>query len=304
MILRRAPWWSCLALLLAATAAHAAPPGFAFLEVPAGARASAMGGAYTSVANGAEAAFWNPAGLAGVEGTQVTGTHYEFIENLRHDQFALAGHLFGGGIASSLRAMYSQPIEERDDLGNLIGTFGAHDLEFLLGYGRKLAGGTSIGFSGQVVRERLANLATTTYAVNGGAAWEPQRIAGSRLSVSAHNLGPAAKYLIDGQNGRSVNLPAALQAGASYRHPVAGFGGLAALETRMTRGRQAIVAVGGELNADVGASLRMGFRMGDDIANFSAGAGYAYKLYRVDYAFVPSKLGLADTHRFSFSAQF
>lgn len=300
----RAPWWSCLALVLSVARTEAAPAGFAFLEVPAGARASAMGGAYASVANGVEAAFWNPAALAAVEGTQVTGTHYEFIENLRHDQFALAGHLFGGGIATSLRAMYSQPIEERDDLGNLVGTFGAHDLEFLLGYGRKLTGGTSIGFSGQVVRERLSNLAATTYALNGGAAWEPKRISGSRLSVSGHNLGPAAVYTINGQRGRAVNLPAALQAGASYRHPIAGFAGLASLESRLTRGRQAVVAVGGELASTVGASLRMGFRMGDDITNFSAGAGYAYKLYRIDYAFVPSKLDLADTHRFSFSAQF
>lgn len=304
MTLRRAPWWSCLVLLLVTTRAEAAPPGFAFLEVPAGARASAMGGAYASVANGAEAAFWNPAALAGIEGTQVTGTHYEFIENLRHDQFALGGHLFGGGIVASVRAMYSEPIEERDALGNLIGTFGAHDLEFLLGYGRKLAGGTSIGFTGQAVRERLANLAATTYALNGGAAWEPQRVAGTRLSVSAHNLGPSADYTIDGQKGRAVNLPAALHAGVSYRHPVAGLAGLAALETRATRGRQAVVAAGGELASSVGASLRLGFRAGDDINNFSAGAGYAYKMYRMDYAFVPSKLGLADTHRFSFSAQF
>lgn len=304
MTFRRTPWWSCLALLLAAARAEAAPPGFAFLEVPAGARASAMGGAYASVANGVEAAFWNPAGLSGVEGTQVTGTHYEFIENLSHDQFALAGHLFGGGIAASLRAMYSQPIEERDELGNLIGTFGAHDLEFLLGYGRKLNSGMSIGFSGQVVRERLSNLSATTYAVNGGAAWEPKRLSGTRLSVSGHNLGPAAEYTIDGQKGRAVNLPLALQAGASYRHPIAGLAGLASLESRVTRGRQAVVAVGGELGFDVGASLRMGYRMGDDISSYSAGVGYAYKLYRVDYAFVPSRFDLADTHRFSFSAQF
>ncbi len=304
MKLRRAGWWSAFALLLAAARLEAAPAGFAFLEVPAGARASAMGGAYASVASGAEAAFWNPAGLAGVEGTQVTGTHYEFIENLRHDQFALAGHLFGGGIAASMRAMYSEPIEERDELGTLVGTFGAHDLEFLLGYGRTLAGGMSIGFSGQVVRERISNLSATTYALNGGAAWEPKRFAGSRLSVSTHNLGPAADYIIDGQKGRAVNLPAALQAGGSYRRPVSGFAGLVSLESRMTRGRQAIVALGSEIMSTSGASLRMGWRAGDDIANFSAGAGYAYKLYRVDYAFVPSRLDLADTHRFSFSAQF
>jgi pimeloyl-ACP methyl ester carboxylesterase len=47
--------------------------------------------------------------------------------------------------AASLRALYSEPIEERDDVGNLIGSFGAHDLEFGLGYGRSVAPGLSLG---------------------------------------------------------------------------------------------------------------------------------------------------------------
>src|SRR6266511_3218490 len=88
------------ALVALAVPASAQQPGFAFLEVPGGARAAAMGGAFASVARGAEAAFWNPAGLARFERSEFTATHTETYEHLRHEQVALAGRLLGGGLAA------------------------------------------------------------------------------------------------------------------------------------------------------------------------------------------------------------
>jgi hypothetical protein len=66
-----------------------------------------MGGAYSAVATGAEAAFWNPAGLAKFKGTQFTATHTETYENLRQEHVAIAGRLWGGGLAASVRALYT-----------------------------------------------------------------------------------------------------------------------------------------------------------------------------------------------------
>src|SRR5713226_8824021 len=82
------------------SAVLADPAGFAFLEVPAGARASALGGGYTSLAQGAEAVYWNPAGLEGTHGVELAAAHYEFIQVLRDEQFAIAGRHFGGGLAA------------------------------------------------------------------------------------------------------------------------------------------------------------------------------------------------------------
>jgi hypothetical protein len=308
-VIRRIAAVSSLAALLTSAhivpAAFAAPPGFAFLEVPAGARGSAMGGAYGAIAEGVDAAFWNPAGLSGVQGIQLSATHFEFFEGLRHDQFALGGRMFGGGIAASVRAMYSQPIEERDDLGNLVGTFGAHDLELQLGYGRRTAGGTSVGLATQLVRERIANESAMTWGMSAGAAWRPERWRDLRASVAVLHLGPPAHYDFGGQQGAPLGLPLAMHAGlALQRNLGRGLALTPALDVRATRGRQAVVALGGELEAGNGASVRLGLRQGDDIANVSAGLGWRYRLYRVDYAWVPSKLDLGDTHRFSFGAQF
>ena len=308
-VIRRIATESALAtLLIAALAvpgAFAAPPGFAFLEVPAGARASAMGGAYIALADGVEAAFWNPAGLSGVQGTQLSATHFEYFQNLRHEQFALGGRMFGGGVAASLRAMYTEPIEERDDLGNLVGTFGAHDLELQLGYGRKTAGGTSVGVAAQVVRERISSESAMTWGMSAGVAWQPRIWRDLRASLAVQHLGPSANYVIDGEKGSPVGLPAAMHTGiALHRDLGRGLALTPALDVRATLGRSPVVALGGELESESGASLRLGYRQGDDIANVSVGLGWRYRLYRVDYAWVPSKLDLGDTHRFSFGAQF
>ena len=299
------PLLFALGSLLASTAL-AAPAGFAFLEVPVGARAAAMGGAYVAVVDGVDGAFWNPAALAGVQGTQIAGSHAEYIQNLKHDQFAVAGQEFGGGLAASMRAMYSQPIDARDDLGNLTGTFGSNDLEFQLAYGWQARPGARFGAAAQVIRERIDDAAANTWSGSLGGQWTPQTMKSLSFGASAQHLGPDAHFdnVGDGPGG-PVPLPAAVQAGAAWTHAMArGLGLTAELDTRATRGRQAVVSLGGELASDVGAALRFGVRQGDDLANFSAGIGYRRGTFSVDYAWVPSKLDLGDTQRFSFAAQF
>jgi hypothetical protein len=273
--------------------------------MPAGARASALGGAYASVARGAEAAFWNPAGLADFAGSQFAATHTEGWLQLRQEHVAVAGRLFGGGIAASFRALYSEPIEERDDLGNLVGAFGAHDLEFLAGYGFRLGNGVSLGLTAQAVRERIADLAATTWAMGAGAAWEPAALPGARASLSLHHVGPAGHYSFSGERGQPVALPTALHAGVSLaRQTIQNLTGLVALEARATRGRELLFAVGGELDSPAGAALRLGFRAGDDVATWSTGAGWRARALSVDYAWVPSRLDLDDTHRLSLTTRF
>jgi len=310
---RRSPaaaGWPVLGLALAVATlvprvSHADPTGFAFLEIPSGARVSALAGAGESFAQGVDAAFWNPAALDRVKGIQVEGSHYELYQDLRHDDFAVAGRLFGGGVSASLRALYSGPIDETDDFGNVVGSFGAHDLDFALGYGASLGGGLEAGITGHVVRERISNLGATTWAVDVGTRWEPVSAPRVLFSVGAYNMGPAAYYTIDGVKGAPVSLPAAIGAGGSYHFGLgSGLDLRTGLEGRFTRGRSGIGMIAGELTGLAGASLRAGYRGNDSTSGFTAGVGYAFTALRLDYAYVPSALDLGDTHRFSFSAQF
>jgi hypothetical protein len=305
MTFHRPAFAALMLVMLAPTPVNATPSGFAFLEVPAGARASALGGAFVALGEGVEATFWNPAGLATVERLQITGSHYEFFQHLRHEQFAVAGRCLGGGLAGSVRALYSEPIEARDELGNVTGTFGGDDLEFGLAYGRTLAAGVRAGVSAQLLHERLADLSTSTYAFGAGASWEPAGLPALRLGLAVDHLGPDATYNFDDGPGQPLPLPAALQAGASYRWGLGGAMSLGtSIETRLTRGRSMVAVMGGELTHPTGAALRIGARINDDTSSLSMGVGYAMTALRLDYAFVPYRLDLGDTHRVSFTARF
>lgn len=290
---------------LAATPAAADPSGFAFLEVPAGARAAALGGAFATLGEGAEASFWNPAGLAALGRIEITGAHVETFQHFRHDQFAIAGRWLGGGVSASVRAFYSEAIVARDELGNQTGTFGGHDLAFGLAYGRKIAAGLRVGGSAQLIRERIAEFSAGTYAFGAGATWQPATRPALRLGMMADNVGPAANFTFADGPGQPVRLPMSVQAGAAYRWGLAGASSLgASLETRLTRGRAAVAMLAGELGHPSGAALRLGVRANDDASRFSAGVGYAMTSLRLDYAFVSGRLDLGDSHRVSFTAGF
>ena len=288
----------------AGTRADAAPSGFAYLEVPAGARASGLGGAFMSLGEGVEASFWNPAGLAAVEGIEITGAHFESFQSLRHDQFAIAGRWLGGGIAASVRALYSEAIVERDELGNEIGTFGGHDLGFGIGYGRALTSTVRVGLTARLLRERIADSSTGTFGVGGGATWEPPRVPALRLAIAVDNIGPDANYSFEDGPGEPVPLPSALQAGLGYRWTLGGSHLAASLEGRGTRGRPPVAMMGAELSHPSGAALRAGARANDGPASFTVGAGYAMSALRLDYAYLPDRLDLGDSHRISFTARF
>jgi hypothetical protein len=290
--------------LLARTSA-ATDSGFAFLEIPTGARASALGGAYTSVAEGADAAFWNPAGLAAVRGVQVMGGHYELIQNLRHEHFVIARSAFGGGVSGSVRALYSGPIDERDEVGNLIGSFGVYDLELAAAYGHPIGAGVAAGGVARLLRERIADVAANTYAFDLGATWTPRAVDGLRLSLVAQNMGRDAHFTIDNVPGTNVPLPLGVQTGVTFPYSVTERMTLrGSFEGRFTRGRATIAMAGLELANPVGAAVRLGMRFNDETTSMSMGAGYALRAVRFDYAFVPMRLDLGDTHRVSFSAQF
>jgi len=292
-------------LLVIAVAARAATPGFAFLEVVPSARAAALGGAYASLATGVEAVYWNPARLTTANGLEIAGTHSELFQKLRHDAFAVGGHLFGGGVAASFRALYSEPIDERDELGNLTGSFGGHDLELALAYGHKLSSDFSLGGSASLIRERIADKSAMTYSAGLGAAWEPSALPGLRLALAGQNFGPAAHYMIDGVEGAPVELPAAIQSGASYSIGVGARMHLTgAVEGRAVRGRTALGLVGAELGDASGTALRLGLRLNDTSTTMSFGAGYAFQKISFDYAFLPLNDDLGDSQRFGFTAQF
>ncbi len=64
-----------LALLICSPASGAEKYAGEFLSIGAGARALGMGGSFVAIADDATAAYWNPAGLGGLDRTEITFMH-------------------------------------------------------------------------------------------------------------------------------------------------------------------------------------------------------------------------------------
>jgi hypothetical protein len=296
-----------ITVLAAASAAWAAPPGFAFLEVPAGARAAALGGAYASLATGAEAAFWNPAGTATLRRLEVTGGHAELLDNLRHDYFTLGGPLWGGAMTGSVRALYTSRSDESDDVGNLIGSFGATNSSSRLGYCRNLSGRVSrSGGTASVIPRAHLETVDQTYALGVGAAWTPERWNGLRPRPRrAEPSVPSSATRSTASRGSAVSLPMAVQTGRVVR--AAGRQPLAALGPPRVAARSAARGLGCSAPScpmPRAPRCASGTRINDDTSSLSFGAGFAQRGYALDYAFVPLKDDLGDTQRFAFRISF
>ncbi len=152
------------ALLVAARAAPAqaqnAAPGIeggAFLLVPVGARAVALGQAATADGGSAEAMFWNPAGLAALTRGELAVFHYDAffgsgdavavaVPSSRLGTFALAAYLVNyGDLAVTQADLGPQPV----------GEISPRNLALMASYATDVAGGLAVGVTYKLVQFRV-----------------------------------------------------------------------------------------------------------------------------------------------------
>src|SRR5207302_7079121 len=94
-------------LAFAAVYLHAAESsgtsGFSFLNLPVGARATAMGEAFSSVPNDIQGLVYNPACLATMAASQVSFQHLTYVDNVNQEavSFGHAGRQEGMSWAAS-----------------------------------------------------------------------------------------------------------------------------------------------------------------------------------------------------------
>ena len=137
-----------------------------FLHVMPGARATAMGDAYSVLAWGAEATHWNPSGVALTHGNEFSGTYTSWLFDSKLGSLSYAGSLGDAG-AIGVQLLYVDfgEFEQTDfgasanpDLPYLTGnTF--HPFSYLIGasYARNLTDRFAVGVSLKYAHESLFN---------------------------------------------------------------------------------------------------------------------------------------------------
>lgn len=259
----------------------------AFLKIPAGARAVGLGSAYTALADDASSPAWNPAGLAALRTSELTATHAEMFEGLRHEFLAAAAPTRLGTLGLSAELLTQGSLEGRDAQGKPAGSFAASDRAFTLALGRGL-GAFRLGGGVRFVESTLADATARTAAVDLGAQAGAGTVFGAPLGLglAVRNLGPGLKYAA----GREP-LPTTVSAGAALRLSA----GLAlAFDWRWRpNADKSEFGLGTEYAVLSGVALRAGYaaaKTGAGISRFGGlAAGLGLKAGRIglDYAFTP-----------------
>jgi len=171
-----------------------------FLNIPVGARGSALGGAVTGSTFDATSMYWNPAGLAGIETRQVMIEHSEWFADLRHNYVGAVLPIRGAGVVGlhvislSMDDMEETTFEEQDGTGRM---FGAGNYAVGLSYAQYLMENFAIGGTIKYVHERIWHSSAGGFAVDFGTTYVTP-FDGVRFGVRIANFGQ--KMNIDGKD--------------------------------------------------------------------------------------------------------
>lgn len=295
------------AVLLVGSALGWGEESASFLKLGVGARAMGLGGAYTSVASGLEAAAWNPAGLAGSNKRELGAMHSELAAGTRYNFLGYAQPLRRGSLAAYVVHLNQGTLEKRDSGGRLNGGFTAAESAFALGYGRSM-GSMGIGAAAKIVRSNISGDSGQTVAFDLGAARSFGNLGPGKAGVglAVQNLGSGLRLL-----DKSSPLPLTFSIGADYGLPV-GLTLAADVRHRPHSGGGEL-SLGSEYRVISGLALRAGYASShallsgsgktSDLSGFAAGIGFKVLNYSLDYSMTPYG-GLGNAHRVYLGARF
>lgn len=207
--------WVLAACLAALGRSALAYSGADFLGVETGARPAGMSGAFTAVADDANAVRWNPAGMRQLPRSEGTFAQRSFFGDLRLYEFDFVRHFgsrWSGGVGASM--LDYGKIEHVNNGGEGTGDpYGARDLLVSFAGARDapfdlLGGRVRLGGAVRVIHRELERESADGLAVDAAGHWELDRW---RLGAALQNLGPGVGFHAE-RNG----LPVTLRLGAAY----------------------------------------------------------------------------------------
>jgi len=286
---------AALILILIAASAFAGT-GLAFLEIPVGARESALGGSGVALLNGPTSAMYNPAsvgftprGAALMLTKHFADTRSEFIGfTLRHGPLALSPSYLGTRVPD---------IEFRDQPSAApISTFDAINSAVGAALAVKISDKYSVGVAGRYLYQKIQLEASDGWGFDAGA-FARDVVPGLNVAAAVQNMGTMSKFVAE-----APKLPTTLRAGAAYEHPISKFGSLmVTAEAEGVRDNTPMFKGGVEYRAPGYVAIRVGYVQGLDTQNISFGLGFFISQFRLDYAFIPYRENLGEGHRFSFA---
>lgn len=172
-----------------------------FLKIGAGARAIAMGGAYTALSEDILAIYWNPAGISRIPGNgEATFNHATWLADTQYDFAAFSMNAGNIGSIGFHVISFRTPEEIVRTIRNPEGTgqvWDANSIALGVTFAKSLTDRFAIGFTGKFVQESLFNETARGAAFDIGVLYEtPFR--NVTLGASINNFGTNMK--LDGRD--------------------------------------------------------------------------------------------------------
>ena len=263
----------------------------AFLTIGTGARGQALGHAYTALATGADALFWNPAGAARTYGDNSSGnvflSHSRWFADIDYNAAAavipISGdRVLGLSVASvNYGTMIVRTVAFPEGTGE---TFRANDFSLGLSYAQPLTESFYFGGTAKYVRQQIRDMNASTIGFDVGFVLQSGYLGGLILAASIQNFG--GKMQMSGINnvvfvdidettsGNNPDIPARIEMDA-WDLPLSFKFGMAMPVVQV--GMMELMALAdiqqsndNSLNSDVGAQLRVHNRT----FNFDLRGGY------------------------------
>ena len=272
-----------------------------FLKADSGARAAALGGAYSATEGGASSLFYNPAGAAALSRSEVFMSHSVWLDELSLEHIAAAFAIYPSFTLTAGAAAQIASINSYDSLSNPTGSFDASDIAATAGMAYTMSDSFFIGMQAKYFSQQGKSVSASTLGGDIGLLYKGSRF---NYGISAMNLGnkrklgnnefPLPKTIRTGINMEVaegvkieadyidyVDSGAHFALGCEYRLPV------------LSEGSRAMM-------------LRGGYYSGRDKntgTGISGGIGFSNEFISLDYSFTPFG-DLGSGHRFSLAIRF
>lgn len=209
-------------------------PGAVFLMIWPAARPTSLAGAFTAISDDGSSVYYNPGGLAFLEGTNATLMHCNWLPGLwpgmYYEYLGLTHSLEERGTAG-LNIIYLTTGETDviNEDGQFLGRYTTFDMAPTIGYGFPVLPNLGVGISAKLIYSFLvpewvwkampelgieAGGTGITWAFDAGVLYKPFRFL--NVGVAVTNLGPNIAYT---SSGESDPLPRMLRLGLAY-YPV------------------------------------------------------------------------------------
>ena len=167
------------------------------LLIPVGARDLALGGSSVASTNGVDAIYWNPAGLARVNGVEAMFSHLNYIADIGVEYGAVginAGDFGNLGFSMKSENFGNIPVTTADLPDGTGQTYSPAYLTMGVTYARMLSDRISVGATVNIINETIMNTTANAVGFDIGVRYDGIGLQGLNLAVVLKNVGTNISY--------------------------------------------------------------------------------------------------------------